>query len=51
MGLLSIVVAEPYVVLTTVQSSWPVLPRSSIQGLHFNAMGATITQTRILLDM
>ena len=44
-------VAEPCVALTTVQSSWPVLPHNSIQGLHFYAMGATRTQTRTLLTL
>ena len=51
MGLTSTVVAKPYVALTTVQNYRPVLPRNSIQGLHYNAMGATHTQTRILLHM
>ena len=49
MGLLSTVVAKPYAALTTVQNYRPVLPHNSIRGLHYNAMGATHTQTRILL--
>ena len=51
MGLMSTVVTEPYAALTTVQSYWPLLPHNSIQGLHFNATGATSTQTCILLHM
>ena len=50
-GLISTVVSVPYVALTTVQPYRPVLPHNSIQGLHYNAMGATHTQTRILLQM
>ena len=51
MELLTTVVAEPYAALTTVQNYRPVLPLNSIQGLHYNVMGATRTQTRILLHM
>ena len=51
MGLTSTVVSEPYAALTTVQIFWPVLPLNSIRGLHYNAMGATRTQTRILLQI
>ena len=43
------VVAEPYMELTTVQDLRPVLPHSSILGLHYYAMGATCTQASILL--
>ena len=45
------VVAKPYAGLTTVQPYRPVLPHNSIRGLHYYAMGATRTQTRILLQM
>ena len=45
------VVAVPYATLTTVQNNRPVLPHNSIWGQHYNAMGATRTQTRILLQM
>ena len=51
MGLLSTVVAKTYVALTTAQKYRPVLPLNSIRELHYNAMGATRTQTRILLHM
>ena len=50
-GHTSTVVAKPYAVLTTVQNYMPVLPHNSIRGLHYYAMGATGTQTRILLRM
>ena len=50
-GLTSIVVAEPYAALTTVQHYRLVLPRNSIRGQHFNAMGATLTQTYTLLTL
>ena len=33
-GLMSIVVAKPYVALTTVQNYRPVLPHNSIRGQH-----------------
>ena len=39
-GLMSSVVAIPYVALTTVQTYKPVLPHNSIRGLHYYAMGA-----------
>ena len=44
-------VAVPYVALTTVQHSRLVLAHNSIWGLHFNAMGATRTQTCTLLTL
>ena len=50
-GLSSKVVAEPYAALTTVQNYRPVLPYNSVRGLHYYAMGATRTQTHILLQI
>ena len=47
---MSTVVAVPYVALTTVQEHTPVLPYNSVWGLNSYAMGATCTQTRILLQ-
>ena len=48
-GLMSTVVAEPYMALTTVQIYRPVQPRNSIWGLHYCAMGATHSQASTLL--
>ena len=48
---MSTVVAVPYAALTTVQEHRPVLPHNSVWGLNYYAMGATCTQTRILLQM
>ena len=48
---MSTVVAVPFAALITVQPYRPVLPHNSIWGLHYYAMGATRTQTRILLQM
>ena len=50
-GLKSILVAVLYAALTMVQHNRLVLPHNSIQGLHFNAMGATRTQFRTLLTL
>ena len=50
-GLTSTVVAVPYAALTTVQHYRLVLPHNSIRGQHFNAMGATRTQTHTLLTL
>ena len=50
-GLMSTVVAVPYAALTTVQHNRLVLPHNSIRGLHFNALGATRTQSRTLLTL
>ena len=51
MGLLSTVVAKPNAAFTTVQNYRPVLPHNSVRGLHYNAMGAILTQTHIPLHM
>ena len=42
-------VAEPYMVLTTVQGLMPMLPHNNVQGLHYYAIGATRTQASTLL--
>ena len=44
-------VAVRYAMLTTVQHNRLVLPHNSIRGLHFNAMGATHTQSRTLITL